>query len=45
MNNSVTVLVEAKKEYTTELQKILTPRLYEGFKSIYDDIIDIVSKE
>jgi len=45
MNNSINVLVEAKKEYTTELQKILTPRLYEGFKSIYDDIIDMVSKE
>lgn len=45
MNSSVNVLVEAKKEYTTELQKILTPRLYEGFKSIYDDIIDMVSKE
>jgi len=45
MNNSINVLFEAKKEYTTELQKILTPRLYEGFKSIYDDIIDMVSKE
>jgi hypothetical protein len=45
MNSSVNVLVEAKKEYTTELQKILTPRLYEGFKSIYDDIIDMVTKE
>jgi len=45
MNSSVNVLVEAKKEYTTELQKILTPRLYEGFKSIYDDIIVMVSKE
>ena len=33
--NSVNILVEAKNEYTSQLQKILTPRLYEGFKSIY----------
>lgn len=43
--NTVNILVEAKKEYTSQLQKILTPRLYEGFKSIYDDIIEISSKE
>ena len=43
--NTVNILVEAKKEYTNQLQKILTPRLYEGFKSIYDDIIDLSSKE
>ena len=41
----VNVLVEAKKEYTSQLQKILTPRLYEGFKSIYEDIIEILNKE
>ena len=43
--NSINILVEAKKEYTNQLQKILTPRLYEGFKSMYEDIIDILSKE
>jgi hypothetical protein len=43
--NSINILVEAKKEYTNQLQKILTPRLYEGFKSIYDDIINVLSKE
>lgn len=43
--NTVNILVEAKKEYTNQLQKILTPRLYEGFKSIYDDIIQLSSKE
>jgi hypothetical protein len=43
--NSVSILVEAKNEYTSQLQKILTPRLYEGFKSIYEDIIKILSSE
>ena len=43
--NNINILVEAKKEYTNQLQKILTPRLYEGFKSIYEDIINILSKE
>mgnify|MGYP001237328889 CR=1 FL=1 len=43
--NSVSVLVEAKKEYTNQLQQVLTPRLYEGFKSIYEDIINILSDE
>jgi len=43
--NNVNILVEAKKEYTNELQKILKPRIYEGFKSIYEDIINVMSKE
>jgi hypothetical protein len=43
--NNVNILVEAKKEYTNELQKILKPRIYEGFRSIYEDIINIMSKE
>ena len=43
--SAVNILVEAKKEYTNQLQKILTPRLYEGFKSIYEDIIVILTKE
>ena len=42
---SVNILIEAKKEYTNQLQKILTPRIYEGFKSIYDDILKLVSQE
>ena len=43
--DTINILVEAKKEYTSQLQKILTPRIYEGFKSIYDDIIKLLSKE
>jgi hypothetical protein len=43
--NNVNILVEAKKEYTTQLQKVLRPRIYEGFKSIYEDIINISAKE
>ena len=43
--NNINILVEAKKEYTSQLQKILRPRLYEGFKSMYEDIINILSKE
>jgi hypothetical protein len=43
--NGINILVEAKNEYTSQLKKILTPRIYEGFKSIYDDIINISNKE
>tara|TARA_Y200000002_G_C22652221_1_gene651897 strand:+ start:202 stop:1551 length:1350 start_codon:yes stop_codon:yes gene_type:complete len=43
--NSIPVLVEAKKEYTNQLQQILSPRLYEGFKSIYTDILKVLSDE
>ena len=42
---SIPVLVEARKEYTNQLQQILTPRLYEGFKSIYEELIDRLSEE
>jgi len=38
---NINILSEAKKEYTNQLQKILKPRLYEGFKSIYEDILQI----
>ena len=41
--NSIPVLVEAKKEYPNQLQQILSPRLYEGFKSIYNDILKALS--
>ena len=43
--NSIPVLVEAKKEYTNQLQQIVSPRLYEGFKSIYNDILKVLSEE
>ena len=43
--NSIPVLVEAKKEYTNQLQQIISPRLYEGFKSIYNDILKVLSDE
>ena len=43
--NSIPVLVEAKKEYTNQLQQILAPRLYEGLKSIYDDLLIALSNE
>lgn len=43
--NSIPVLVEAKKEYTNQLQQILSPRLYEGFKSIYNDILKALSED
>ena len=43
--NSIPVLVEAKKEYTNQLQQIVSPRLYEGFKSIYNDILKVLSDE
>ena len=43
--NNINILVEAKKEYTCQLQKILRPRIYEGFKSIYEDIINVSAKE
>ena len=43
--NSITVLVDAKKEYTMQLQQIISPQLYEGFKSIYNDILNAVGDE
>ena len=43
--DNINILVEAKKEYTSQLQKILRPRIYEGFKSIYEDILNLSAKE
>ncbi len=37
MNTNINVLVDIKREYTTELVNMLTPCIYEGIKSIYDD--------
>jgi hypothetical protein len=45
MNNNISILAEAKKEYTNQLTQILQPRLYEGFKSMYDDTLDALGKE
>jgi len=42
---SIPVLVEAKKEYTNQLQQILSPRIYEGFKSIYEELINALSQD
>ena len=42
---SIPILVEAKKEYTNQLQQILSPRIYEGFKSIYEELINVLSQE
>ena len=42
---SIPVLVEAKKEYTNQLQQILSPRIYEGFKSIYEELINTLSQD
>ena len=43
--NNINILVEAKKEYTNQLLQILKPRIYEGFKSMYDDTVSILGKE
>ncbi len=43
--DSISILVEAKKEYTQEIQKILRPRIYEGFKSMFDEICSFLLKE
>lgn len=44
-NMNHNILVEAKKEYTNQLLQVLKPRIYEGFKSIYDDTVSILGKE
>lgn len=41
----VSVYVEAKKRYLEQLQQILTPRLYEGFESLYDDALELLENE
>jgi len=37
MNTNINVLVDVKREYTKQLVNMLTPCIYEGIKSIYDD--------
>lgn len=38
-------LVETKQEYTTQLINILTPLVYEGLQSVYNEILNISSNE
>ena len=38
-------LVETKQEYTTQLTNILTPLVYEGLQSIYNDVIKISTSD
>ena len=42
---SVTVLVDAKEEYTKQLISILKPCIYQGVKSIYMDAKDICNQD
>ena len=42
---SVTVLVDAKEEYTKQLISILKPCIYQGIKSIYMDAKDICNQD
>jgi len=39
--DNISLLVEAKTEYTNQLIKLLKKPLYEGFKSLYDDSVNI----
>ena len=43
--DNLNILTEAKKVYTDQLLKILRPRIYEGFKSMYNDIIEESSNQ
>lgn len=43
MNHNI--LVEAKKEYTNQLQQVLKPRIYEGLKSMYEDTVSMIGRE
>ena len=36
MDDNITVLVDAKMEYTKQLTNILVPYIFEGIKSIYE---------
>ena len=38
-------LVETKQEYTTQLINVLTPLIYEGLQSIYNEVIKISSSD
>ena len=40
MEDNLSVLVDAKTEYTKQLTNILVPYIYEGIKSIYDETVE-----
>ena len=40
MEDNLSVLVDAKTEYTKQLTRILVPYIYEGIKSIYDETVE-----
>lgn len=42
--SEVSVMVEAKKEYTKELISILTIPIYQGIRSIYDDAVKLMNQ-
>lgn len=37
MEDNLSVLVDAKTEYTKQLTNLLVPHIYDGIKSIYDE--------
>jgi len=41
---SINILVDAKNEYTKQLTNILVPYIYEGVESIYQDALNLDSK-
>ena len=41
MEDNITVLVDAKQEYTKQLTNIIVPFIYDGIKSIYDSTVNI----
>lgn len=41
MNINPVVLIEIKKEYSIQFINIVTPLIYEGLKSLYDDAVEI----
>ena len=45
MEENITVLVDAKTEYTKQLSNILVPFIYEGIKSIYDLTLKVCSQK
>ena len=41
MEDNLSVLVDAKTEYTKQLTNILVPFIYDGIKSIYQDTQEV----
>ena len=39
--DNISLLVDAKTEYTNQLVGLLTKPLYEGFKSLFDDAVNV----